>query len=585
MKHFQNLGFKTKAQLSTALLGLIWLFSAQALIAQSEGNELCTVSAVATIGCDKVTVHFSGNPTWPTHFWDFGDGTSISDGPEPNGIYHDYLDINPYSTPLPTAGHSLNGNDWCYKELQEFLPGIFLGSGCGSLRKVSEMVAANKLPANELVGKTLYVLGNLEVDVPYKFDGCNIFVSPGGKISIKSGGALTLKNNTVVDLHFISGSADCQGLWTGIEVFSGGTLTTDGATIQNAYFAVRPIQDNPNLFPVLKLKNTTFRRDFVGIYAANGNFVLSDFRDNKFEGSGNTAIYNTSTCSQLNGLPFAQRTYCGVYFNGSLGGSLLMPNKSINNVFKDLQAGIICINGNAVIQGCRFDNIAFLPNNTALYQATAITFIDNFGKKGLTVAGLGKFGTETVKNCERGIYATTSARPSAVNISDCRMTEVQNGIEIVATGIGNFSKGVIKDNYVGCTKYVIPPSIKKRSIGILWNDPSILLSNFSITGNKIDVNQPEAYPTPTGLDEDILPTGINVVAMHNQASNGGMILDISTNQIDLIKGHQGIVVENATNATIVDNVILHDNALYNPRGQVGVHVLGGLNNTAAVLGL
>ena len=267
------------------------------------------------------------------------------------------------------------------------------------------------------------------------------------------------------------------------------------------------------------------------------------------------------------------------YAKASLGGNLLLPNKSLNNIFKDLQAGIVCINATSVIRGCRFENIAFLPSNSASYQGTAITFITNFGKKSLTIVGLGKVGTPTINNCERGIYATTSSRPSALDISNCRMTEVQNGIDINATGIGNFSNGVIKDNYIGCTKYLA--IIKKRSIGILWNDPSILLSNFSITGNNIDVNQPEAYPTPTGLDEEILPTGIHVVAMHTQATGVGMILDISSNRIDLIKGHQGIVIENVINATINNNNILHDNALYNPRGQVGVHVIGGLNNVVS----
>ncbi len=355
-------------------------------------------------------------------------------------------------------------------------------------------------------------------------------------------------------------------------------MTTDGAIIQNAYFAVQPIQNTPNVFPILSLKNTTFKRDFVGIYAANGHFVLSNFRDNTFEGSGNAAIYNISTCNPQNALPYARRTYCGIYFKGSQGSSLLMPNKALNNLFKDLQAGIVCVNGTSFIQGCRFDNIAHLPNNTALYQGTAITFIDNLGRKGLTVIGLGKFGIPTVNNCERGIYATTSKRPSAVNISICRMMEVQNGIDIDASEIGNFSKGVIKDNNIGCTKYL--PVIKERSIGILWRDPSISFSNFSITGNRIDIDQPEAYPTPTSFDEDILPTGINVVAMHNQASGAGLILDISSNWIDLIKGHQGIVVENVANATIVGNNILHENALYDlQNAQVGVHVIGGLNNT------
>jgi hypothetical protein len=556
-------------KLIKTLLVILLLNSTQVGFAQEP--ELCTFSAVPNLTCDGVSVTFTaGNPNFPNNYWDFGDGSPIVMGGMQ--ISHNYVDVNPYS-PTLKARHSYNNQDWCEKE--GFLPDILVGTGCGSNRKISQLLSTGVLPANELIGRDLYVFGNLEIDVPYIFNQCKILVRPGGQIIVKSGGTLTLRNNTIADALFISGSADCRNLWNGIEVFSGGSLITDGATIQNAYFAVRPIRDNPNSLPVLSLKQTTFKRNFVGIYSANGNFVLSNFRDNTFEGSGNTAIYPASVCSQVNGLPYAQRTYCGIYFNGSLGGSLLMPNKSINNVFKNLQAGIVCINGTSFIQGCRFENINYLPNNSALYQATAITFIDNFGKKSLSVVGLGKLGTPTVNNCERGIYATTSSHPSALNISNCRMIEVQNGIDIDATGIGNFSKGIIKENSIGCTKHV--PNIKQRSTGIEWKDPSIFLSDFSITGNDIVVDQPEAVMLPG--NPEIIPTAIQVVAMHLQTSNNAMTLKISSKVIDLVNGLNGIVVENVANAEIIENVI--DNTT---EPQIGVifrfiWVFGGFNNS------
>ena len=314
--------------LSTRLLWVAFLFmSAQPSFAQGEGDA-CFFSMEYLINCNDISVRFGANPNWPMQRWDFGDGSPIIQAPPP--VSHTYVDVNPYLSPI-TARHFTD--QWCDQTVE--FPGIFLGTGCGSLRKVSQMVAGNKLPANELIGKNLYIFGNLEVDVPYIFNGCNIYMSSGGKITVKSGGALTLKNNTVVDLHFISGDPGCNSLWNGIEVRSGGLLASDGASIKNAYFAIRPIQDNANVFPQLSLKNTTFSRDFVGIYSANGHFALSDFRNNTFEGSGNTALYPIGACNPQNVLPYAQRTYCGIYFDGSLGGSLLMPNKSQNNLFKD----------------------------------------------------------------------------------------------------------------------------------------------------------------------------------------------------------------------------------------------------------
>lgn len=189
-------------------------------------------------------------------------------------------------------------------------------------------------------------------------------MNAGCKITVKSGAQLTLKNGTLVDAN----SGMCNNLWNGIEVLSGGTLHTNDATIQNAYFAVQPIKDNTAL-PDLHLETTTFRRNFVGIYAGAGNFALSWFRNNTFEGAGNTALYTLGTCNVPAGLPgaaYSQRTYCGLYFSASSGAQLLMPTLSLNNLFTDLQTGIIAVNGTIYIKGCRFKNIGFLTAITAI---------------------------------------------------------------------------------------------------------------------------------------------------------------------------------------------------------------------------
>ena len=141
---------------------LIWVaflvLISQALPAQNEGGNACIFSMEYLIKCDNITVRFGGNPNWPFHQWNFGDGSPIITGQPP--VSHLYADVNPYLNPI-TASHFTD--QWC-DQVVEF-PGIFLGTGCGSSRKVSEMVTASKLPANELVGKTLYIFGNLEVDV------------------------------------------------------------------------------------------------------------------------------------------------------------------------------------------------------------------------------------------------------------------------------------------------------------------------------------------------------------------------------------------------------------------------------------
>lgn len=535
-----------------------------------EGNqEACFFSANPDINCNSIVVGFN-TPNQPgSHFWDFGDGNT-SNLPAP--ITHTYYDVNPFLSPI-TVTHTVQGIT-CTNVVN--FPGIFLGTGCGSNRKVSEMIAANLLPAGSLSGTDLYIFGNLEVDVPFIFDACNVFVSAGGKIVVKPGNKLTLKGGTVLDANT---DGNCPFLWNGIEVNSNATLETDFATIKNAYFGIRAIKKDPVFLPVLKIKDTNFERNFIGIYAAEGGFLLSLFKNNNFIGSGNTDIYALGTCNpplSINGVPYSKKTYCGIYFDGTAGGNLLMPNKTVNNVFQNLQTGIVALNASATIYGSRFENIAFLPATPALYQGTSINFITNYGKKTLNVSGLGKTAAQaTINNCERGIFAQANSTLIIVNILDCKITEVQNGIEMVTGPAGNFRRGIVKDNYIACTKYL--PNIKQRSIGIFWTDPNNIFSNFTIEGNDILVDQPEAY-TPN-VDMNILPTAINAVCMQNQAATPNMLMVISDNTISLVKGHQGIVVENVANTRITGNTITHDNFGYFDPPEIGVWVLGGFMNT------
>lgn len=142
--------------IAQCFFGVVLLcFLSLELNAQKQENQLCNFSANAIIECDNVNVQFSGNSTWPTHQWDFGDGTPIlMGGSNLYEVVHTYHDINPYATPTPTAKHGLDGSFWCEVPLSDVFPGIFIGNGCSSTRTVSNLVATGTLPQNELQGKT-----------------------------------------------------------------------------------------------------------------------------------------------------------------------------------------------------------------------------------------------------------------------------------------------------------------------------------------------------------------------------------------------------------------------------------------------
>lgn len=546
----------------------------------------CDFFGYRTISCGKATVSLSGEEGLPANHWDFGDGSPILvGGSELFNVSHDYFpNLNPFSVPTKIVRHSIDGVNWCEKELKEFLPVILIGSGCGSQNLLSNLVANQILPSNEVIGKEIYLFGNLEIDIPYKFDGCTVVVSGGGEITVKSGGALTLVGNTMLDATTIAGDPNCQSLWNGIKILPGGSLTTNGASIRKAYHAIRPVNPgNITPLPKLSLRSTTFQQNFIGIYAAEGPFVVSLFINNTFTGSGNNQILPVSSCNPpapVNGVPYSQRTYCGIYFDGTAGGSLLLAGQSTGNVFQNMQAGIIGLNGTCRVWGCRFINITYLTNITAAHQGTALTFVDNLGGKRLNFVGLGKENLlATISNCERGVYAQTTKPFSEAYVSDCKMLEVQNGVEYDATGAGNFTEGRVTDCYIGCTKYL--PNIKMRTTGIEIKDPNIAYSDFQIKNNTIDVDQPEGY-TINGqfLLKQVTPTGIAVVGMHLPTSNNAMALNIGNNIIDLVKGAQGISLTNAANAIVANNQVMHDMSIFDPTADLfGVASYAGVSNT------
>ncbi|HMX40147.1 MAG TPA: hypothetical protein PKD78_07465, partial [Saprospiraceae bacterium] len=373
----------------------------------------------------------------------------------------------------------------------------------------------------------------------------------------------------------------------------GSALETNGATIRNAYFAISS-SHGPWGFPVpgmLGLVNTTFEGNFIGIHLANGQLAINKFINNTFAGLYDQQIYHIGPCSAVPpavpGVPFTQNTYCGIYFDGSfnLSGNayLSLPPNSFGNVFKDLQAGIVAINGTTNIRGCRFENIRKLLNNTAAHQSTAVTFIDNIGGgiHRLVVDGVGKNSTATVHNAERGIYALTSQPMTQVYIANCRMTEVQNGMlldEGAQGAMGNFNDVGIRNNYVGCTRYF--NTIQAISSGIDLNDPNTLYSNVEIVNNEVIVDQPEGfipvYNPALGL------TGIQVTAMTPQAPNALMALQIGGNTVEMPNGLNGIRANNVSNAVIYDNVVTNAHLAQNNLSDIqiyGIKTTGGINNS------
>lgn len=538
----------------------------------AQGEEACVFGASVSVECWGMNVNFNGNNSNLAHDWDFGDGSDIVLGGD-NMVSHVYHDINPFSTPI-TALHRVVGFDfWCTRDIN--FPGIFIGEGCGTTRHLSTLIATGILPADQLTSRTLFVYGDLVVDVPYAFEACSLKVLEGGKIIVKSGGRLTLSGNTVADN--LPGSGGCDNLWGGIEVHWGAQLITNGATIRNAYYAIHSIGAVKKLAPVLSLNNTIFQLNFISITSTGVPFILSDFSQNSFQGSGNTAIKSLGSCSppeEISGLTYARRTYVGIFV-----GTLIMPASAASNTFANLQAGIVVRGGSATISGCKFENILSISGNSAPHQGTAIT-LDQPGNPGLsrdiTITGLGKNSAYMVRDCERGIYATASS-PNRVNIKDCRIEKVQSGIVLeTLSWPGALNEAIIEDNYIDCSRYFSLTPTQQTSTGVEIRHPNFSRCSISIQRNDIYINQTAAFPPLENMV--IFPTAIRIVALlpQNGVANSSTNIQIKGNVIELIAGYRGILLNNCANTLVDDNQIHSSNSINHQ--QIAIQVEGGINN-------
>lgn len=567
-------------------LSFLFIFSFLSPVLAQHGGEggggqeqvLCTFGTSFDIQCNGLVVTLSGNPNWPTHYWDFGDGSPIvSGGPSFSHVTHNYGDVNPVLHPI-TARHSLDQSFWCEATID--FPGIFVGDGCGSTRLVSQLISHHILPANGLSNQTLYVFGNLEVDIPYSFSGCTIYFGSGGKMIVKNGGTATLQNHTVVDAHVVSGV--CNYLWNGIEVVSGGILNTSDAVIRNAYYGIRTLsQPGPGTFPpTLNINNTIFQQNFVGIYAANGGTNFASFSGNTFEGSGNNAINSPNPCvlvQPIAGVAFQNRTYAGIYIEWV--PMAVLSSGSAVTTFKDLQAGIVCLNSSLKLNGCKFDNINKLFGLSNSYHATAVTYVGN-NWSSFAMDGLGKEGAPTIHNCEMGIHFTVK-NLNSFQVTNCRMEEVQTGILVDALpGNGFITQGNISNNHIECTKYL--GNLQTISTGIQIDHPNINNSTFSVRYNDIIMVQPGAF----NIDQNYIvpgidPTGIRIIGLASPSHPGeSMSINVTDNNVELKKGILGICMENISSGNIFHNIVNNRQAIFDlDHLFAGIKVTGGTNNS------
>lgn len=363
-----------------------------------------------------------------------------------------------------------------------------------------------------------------------------------------------------------------RALWNGLEPTQNTELVTSGGlSIDHALYGIRPVSVPHSLGPLLRISNTTFNKNFIGICGTGGHFGIGLFDNNTFNGGPipNYAVKFCSGGALPGGIPYLNWSYAGVYANGNLRGSWWMPDGSTGNTFNTLPVGVYVVDCDASINGCTFNNILLSHLDTGMapdMHGTAVIAKINASDR--------IFQTDllTVNTADRGILAEIKRDNAIVDINRSVMTGVQNGIEVKNSG-SNFECAVGHSNII-CNRY-LSSGLRHKATAT-----GIDITNTGISRSlRINQNRPVDMVFQPAQVSEANPIGINVVNVSPPISRGlrGQIFD---NVVIIRSGAEGIRVENAVSLDVRSNDVFLTLVGNEDLNIQGIHFVGGSDNTA-----
>lgn len=357
---------------------------------------------------------------------------------------------------------------------------------------------------------------NLNIDVPdYCFLGQggytngqrHLRMTPGSKITVKSGNTLKIKNNYMIS---------CDGQrWNSIFVESGATLILEGTTLDNGHYEVNAMAGS-----TIISTGSIFKDGAIGIRAEDGATILVTQSDFVFSGSLNTYYPNEPAIT-------GSRTNAGIDAQGSY------IKVSDGSSFLNLLNGIRGINSRIISENSQFSEISdYGTNNWGLGNAQ---FYNGKGIHAFATNG----ANLTVSNCifddvMCGIYT----KGVNANIHENNMDEMLTGMQFDHSPGRNFD---IKGNTI---------SAEARGI------------NFSWTG--------EVQSTLINEENEINITGQNGIGI-DLTETKGLLKLIYENQVSVGEGQIGINLLNSQNFWNYNNTILSNGNLGRPNFGIGIY--------------
>ena len=445
------------------------------------------------------------------------------------------------------------------KTLNFPVQGIFIGKeGFASFLTDYECVLPGSFYNQSCV---VYSSGVVKINKNFNFSSADVRVNPGDAgFNVESGFEFTIRQNTIMHGNTDSG---CRCLWRGIQVATNGKLITgSNPSIEDALYAIRAGQSS-----TLEIKETNFRRNFIGIRSTEGPFTMDVFEDNDFDGTG--PLYDICGLSGSNDikvgivlftpLPYLnERGFAGMYFLNAGSIDLLTLNYNTQNTFHDLAVGIDAYDSEINIRrNCRFEKIH--GGSYSSYGEVALRFTDTDaqGVNGIRFTGNGKFATNPmpdIKDCTFGVSVYAEATSAAlsgtrVSVTGCRILNVGQGVYL-STSSGSFigkTSGLFRgvfDNLIQISPTI--PNGLYSSSGIYHQDFSPIQSGLEFSQNTINVDQNNVS---TGGSTGITAIGSN----SSGTSNTVFQLDINRNEININQGFIGVFLSSYARAWVHDN--------------------------------
>ena len=592
---------------------------------QVVAQEPCTFTATAFVECSqlRIRVHANDGSAVNNHNWTIAYtklcGQAFSDLQAPNTPADWTLvvwDYNSYTHPSITITLTVNGVS-CTQTVLVNIPGVFIGEPCQT-RTLGDLVNCAELPASQLVFpsgsfafENLYIVGNFVVNQNYTFSNINLWMGQNSSIDVvssdytggHSGGippttTLTFQNGTIAATHGVISPAhiDCICAWRGIDVFNYGRFTTNPGnlynqasnpvTIRDAIYAVHPAIGpltiaSANLNPIIRLNNTFFTKNFIGLFAIDRPYNLSRFDRNIFEGGVlKTNCDFGGLCPLVTNLqgnnefPYKQWGYAGILqIRTDLNIQANGNQSSTTNHFRHLPMGIIMRGANATIRRSDFEDIDWTQTSGdyTINTGYGINFIDELpGNHTLRVIGLPKDPLtnnwpNTFSNVNQAIYAGSHWKNTVANITGCKMDQVRTGITVSSPDglfpgtAGNVSSVIATGNNIRLAPPtidqavtqpqwlcppnppVLPANCGAYGIGLFDLEPTF--SNFDIQINEIAMQDPNFDKTEWGIFfTNMTTTNIGTPVTAGRISNNIINLDNGFSGIEYDFG-QGLVID------------------------------------------